>query len=82
MNSDRYAPFININVKIICYEPRYKFIRSFKNFDMEKYKMDVSRIPFLILSTRDDPGKQLNTFNKLSLSGIDENATLKRVKMT
>ena len=32
-NSDNDAPFINIIVKITRYKTRYKFIRSFKNFD-------------------------------------------------
>ena len=35
--------------------------------------MDVSRIPFSILSNFDDPDEQLDTFNQLFLSVIDEN---------
>ena len=38
--------------------------------------MGVSRIHFSILAIRD---KKLDTFNKLFLSVIDENALLKRV---
>ena len=34
----RDAPLNTINAKITRYEPRYKFIRSLKNFDFEKYK--------------------------------------------
>ena len=66
--SDHDAPFITINAKIIRYEAIYKFIKSFKNFDMKKYKMDVSRIPFSILSTIDDPYEQLDTFRFILIS--------------
>ena len=43
---DQDVPFININAKIACYEPRCKFIRSFKKLDYEKHKIDMSRITF------------------------------------
>ena len=49
---------------------------------MKKYKIDVSRIPFSIFSTFDDPDEQSDTFNKLSLIAVDEDALQKRVKMT
>ena len=74
---DHDAPFINVNAKIACCERKYKFIRSFKNFSLEKYKMDISKILFLILRTLNNPDEQLNTLTKLVLSVTDENAPLK-----
>ena len=44
--------------------------------------MNLSRVPFFILSTYDYPNEQLDTFNKFFLLVIDENAPLKKVKMT
>ena len=44
--------------------------------------MNVSRIPFSILSTFDDPDEQLVTFNKHFLSVINKNAPLERVRTT
>ena len=41
--SDHDAPLITINAKITRYEPRYKFIKSFKNFDFEKYKNECAK---------------------------------------
>lgn len=35
------APFITVSTNVARYEPRCKIIRSFKNFNMEKYKQCI-----------------------------------------
>lgn len=68
-------------MKITRYELRYKLTKPFKNFDVEKCKVDVSRISLSILSTFDNPDEELCAFRKIFFSMIDENVFLKRVKM-
>ena len=49
---------------------------------MEKYISDVSTRPFSSISILEDPNNQLDTFNHLLLSAVNENVPLKRVKLT
>ena len=55
---DHYAGFITLGTKVAQYEPRYKTVRSYKNFDMEKYVIDLSNLPFSRIKILEDPNDQ------------------------
>ena len=55
---DHYARFITLGTKVARYEPRYKIVRSYKNFDMEKYVIDLSTLPFSRIMILEDPNDQ------------------------
>ena len=48
---------------------------------MSKYKTDFSQIPIRVVDTFDDPNDQLYTLTELTLSCINQHASLRRVKL-
>ena len=80
--SDHDSPYINVKIPNVRYSPRYKFIRSYKNFDLEKYQEDFEQIPFHVIYNITDPDEKLEVMNNLILKCIEAHAPLKRCKMT
>ena len=80
--SDHDTPYVILNIKKERYEPRYRYIRDEKNFNMNEYVKDFSKQPFNVIYAFDDPEDQLNALNSLILNCIERHAPLKRVKLT
>lgn len=71
-----------LTVKLPRYEPRFKYIRSEKIFNQQKFIEDISRVPFSVIYAVDDPNTQLDIFNDLFKSCLNEHVPLKKGKMT
>lgn len=80
--TDHDAPYVVVNIKKQRFEPRYKYIRIEKNLDINNFKQDFARLPFSLVYAVDDPEEQLEIFNQLILSCINEHAPLKRIRFT
>ena len=80
--SDHDTPYAIMNVKKEKFEPRYKYIRDEKNFNLENFKHEFSQLPFNLSFAFDDPDDKLDILNKLILSCINHHAPIKRVKIT
>ena len=80
--SDHDAPYIIAKMPIIKYQPRCKFIRYMKNFDLQKYIDDFKLLPFSIMYRFYNAGDQLDTLKKIILEWIERHAPLKRKKFT
>ena len=62
--SDHDAVYACINVRSNNFEPRYKFIRDNSKFSMDEFIADFSALPMSLVYAFDDPGDQLDIFNK------------------
>ena len=80
--SDHDMPFAILNIKKDRYEPRYKYVRSEKNLNMNNYCKDFHELPLNLVYSFDQPDDQLSTFNKLITDCIDNHAPVKRIKLT
>ena len=77
--SDHEAPYIIANMPVNKFETRYKYIRSLKAFEIQKYFQDFKVLPISLVYSFDD---QLDTLNKLILNAINEHAPLMKTKFT
>ena len=77
--SDHEAPYITANMPVNKFETRYKYIRSLKTFEIQKYFQDFKVLPISLVYSFDD---QLDTLNKLILNAINEHAPLMKTKFT
>lgn len=74
--SDHDAPYIIVNVPTNKFEPRYKFIRDMKNFDLNKFIENFKLLPLSLIYAFTDPIEQLDTLNKLILDCLEEHAPI------
>jgi hypothetical protein len=80
--SDHDAPYACINVRITRFEPRFKMIRSERQFDEKAFLEDVAALPLNLVYSVDDEDEKLEIFNNLLKSSIDRHAPLRKVKIT
>eukprot|EP00111_Clytia_hemisphaerica_P012789 TCONS_00037612-protein len=80
--SDHDAAFVICNLRKPRFEPRYKFIRNEKNFDLAAFKTDIRQIPFNLVYAFDTAEEKLDIFNKLFTDCLDRQAPLIRQKLT
>ena len=80
--SDHDAPYIIAKMPTIKYQPRCKFIRYMKNFNLQKYIDDFKLLPFSIMYRFYNAGDQLDTLKKIILEWIERHAPSKRKKFT
>ena len=80
--SDHDGPYVILNTKLPAYEPRYKYLRNERSFNPQQFRADVAQLPFSIIDSTTDPDEQLDYFNKLIRSCIDDHAPLRKVKVT
>ena len=80
--SDHDLTYVIRNIKKHRFEPRYKNVRNEKNFNINEYINDFSKIPFSVVYSFDDPNDQLDTFNKLVTECINKHAPIQRTKFT
>ena len=59
--SDHDAPFVVLNIKKQKFQPRYKFVRDEKSFNLESYIKDFSQLPVSTVYSFDDPDGQVET---------------------
>ena len=75
-------PLVILNIKIPKFQPRYKMIRGFKNFNRESYICDFKLLSLNLVYRIDDPDEQVSFFNQLILQRIDKRASLEKTKLT
>ena len=80
--SDHDMPFVILNIKSSKFQPRYKMIRNFKNFELENYIKNFETLPLSLVHASDDPDDQVSILNDLILQCINKHAPLKRTKIT
>ena len=78
--SDHDAPFVVLNIKKQKFQPRYKFVRDEKSFNLENYLKDFSQLPLSTVYSFDDPDDQVETLNKLIADCLSRHAPIKRTK--
>ena len=60
------------------FRPKMVTYRSYKNFDEENFKYDISNIPYQILDVFDNVDDKFWCYNKLIMNVIDDHAPLKK----
>ena len=80
--SDHDAPYVCRNVRVKHFQSRYKFIRSEKEFDEQKFIEDFSKLPLNLIYSTDDIDEKLNLFNSTFPSCLDIHAPLRKIRVT
>ena len=80
--SDHDLVYASINARYEQYAPRFKYIRDFKKFEINRFTEDVKSLPFNIVYASDTADDKLDLLNKLITSCIDRHAPLRRVRVT
>ena len=80
--SDHHLVYLVLTLKTPRLEPSYVTIRSYANYNAKQFSEDLSLVPFHIISMFDDFDDQVETFNALFTDILDDQAPLKRVKIT
>ena len=71
-----------LNIKKQKFQPRYKFARDEKSFNLENYINDFSQLPLSTEYIFDDPDHQFETLNKLTTDCLLRHAPIKLTKFT
>ena len=71
-----------LNIKKQKFQPRYKFVRDEKSFNLENYLKEFSQLPLSTVYSFDDPDDQVETINKLITDCLSRHAPIKRTKFT
>ncbi|XP_066914421.1 uncharacterized protein [Clytia hemisphaerica] len=58
------------------FQPRYKYIRDEKNFDINSFTSDFQQLPLSLVFSFDDPNDQISILNKLVYDCIESHAPL------
>ena len=80
--SDHEGIFACVNVRVIRYQPRYKWIRLEKELIAEEFVKDCANLPLNVVYGLDSPDDMVQGFNTLFGECIDRHAPLKRIKVT
>ena len=80
--SDHDGPYACLNIHADRFVPRFKILRSERNFAIERYIRDFEQPPFSIIYCFYDPNDKLDIFNTLIIECIENHAPLKRMKIT
>ena len=80
--SDHDAPYVCRNVHVKHFQSRFKFIRSEKEFDEQKFIEDFSKLPLNLIYSTDDIDEKLNLFNSTFPSCLDIHAPLRKIRVT
>ena len=80
--TDHDAPLVILNIKKQKFQPRYKFIRDEKSFNLENYINDFRQLPLSTVYSFEDPDDQVETLNKLITDCLSRHAPIKRLKFT
>ena len=80
--SDHHLVYLVLTLKTPRLKPSHVTIRSYANYNAKQFSEDLSLVPFHIISMFDDFDDQVETFNALFTDILDDQAPLKRVKIT
>ena len=71
-----------LNIKKQKFQPRYKFLRNEKLFNLENYVNDFSQLPLSTVYSFDEPDYQVEFLNKLITDCLSRHAPMKGTKFT
>ena len=80
--SDHNCPYIITDAISKPFEPRYKIIRSMKDFDQQHYKETFASLPFTTIFDLKDLKDQLVILNDLIIKHLKEHEPMKRIQVT
>ena len=80
--SDHDCPYIIIDANSKPFEPRYKIIRSMKDFDKQHYNETFAILQFTRIFALKDLKDQLVILNDLIIKHLKEHAPIKRIRAT
>ena len=80
--SDHDPPFVALKIKKQKFQPRYKFVRGEKSFNLENCINDFIQLPLSTVYSFDDPDDQFETVNKLITDWLSHHAPIKHTKFT
>lgn len=80
--SDHDAIYACINTRVTRFQPRFKYIRDYKNYILNDYVTDFSQLPLSVVYSSESADDKLDILNELISSCIERHAPLKRIKVT
>ena len=80
--SDHDGPYAVLNVRLLRFQPRLKYIREEKHLNIEQYVSDMSYLPFSLIYAFEDVETKLDIFNSFILDCINKHAPSKKIKVT
>ena len=80
--SDHDCPYIIIDANSKPFEPRYKILRSMKDFDKQHYKETFAILQFTRIFALKDLKDQLVILNDLIIKHLKEHEPMKRIQVT
>ena len=79
--SDHYLVYAFLKLKISKPPPSYVKVRSYKNYDSQRFVSDLERVPWNEVVLVDDASDMVDRFNKRFLEVLDSHAPVKSVKV-
>ena len=79
--SDHDLVYVTLRLKKQRTPSTFRTIRSFKNYSSERFNNDITRAPWSVLETFDDPDDKLHAFNLLFNEILDRHAPLKTIRL-
>ena len=77
--SDHHLVYLVLTLKTPRLKPSYITIRSYSNYNAERFREDLAFVPFHMISMFDDLDDQVDTFNALFVDVLNENTPIKRI---
>ena len=73
---------IYCTLKLRADKPRleYKDVRSFKNYNSESFKAELSQLPFHETYRINDVNEKIDHFNQLFINTLDKHAPIKHIR--
>lgn len=79
--SDHHLIYLLLTLQTPRLKPNYITIRSYSNYNAERFREDLAFVPFHMISMFDDFDDQVDTFNALFTNVLDDHAPIKRIKI-
>ena len=79
--SDHHLIYLVLTLKPPRLKPSYITIRSYSNYNAERFREDLAFVPFHMISMFDDLDDHVDTFNDLFADVLNEHASIKRIKI-
>ena len=79
--SDHDLVYVTLNLKKTRAKPIYITTRSFKHYNCDAFKHDISLAPWSVTDSFDDVENKLNAFHLLFNPVLDKHAPVKRIKI-
>lgn len=79
--SDHYLVDVLLKLKIPKPPPSYVKVRSYKNYDSQRFVSDLERVPWNEVTLDDDASDMVDRFNARFLEVLDGHAPIKVVKV-